>query len=152
MRLLLVAVLLWSFPALAQTVEVAQPWARATPGGGRTGAVYLTVTAHGAADTLTGVATPAAGLAMLHESILDNGVAKMRMLDSVPLPQDAPVALKPGGMHIMLTDLATPLRTGGTFPLTLSFAHAAPVTVAVKVLSVGAPDPAGMADMPGMAQ
>jgi len=158
-RLPLAAALLWSGAALAQTatIEVEQPWARATPGAGRSGAVYLTLTDHGAADTLTGASTPVAGMAMIHESIVEGGVAKMRMLDGVKLAPDAPVTLKPGGMHIMLTDLHAPLRVGGTFPLTLTFANAPPVTVSVRVLQAGAPGPAGdqgkmddMKDMPGM--
>jgi copper(I)-binding protein len=154
-RLLLACALLAPVPVLAQTpsIEVTQPWARATPGAARSGAVYFTITDHGAADTLTGVSTPAAGMAMLHESFMDNGVSKMRMLGSVNLPTNTPVTLAPGGMHIMLTDLAAPLRAGGSFPITLSFAHAAPVTVNVPVLKVGAPGPAkadDMGDMPGM--
>jgi periplasmic copper chaperone A len=160
-RLLLAVTLLAATPAFAQTpgIQVDQPWARATPGAVRSGAVYLTVTDHGAPDTLTGVSTPVAGMAMVHESFEENGVSKMRMLDGVKLAPNAPVALKPGGMHIMLTELKQPLRVGGTFPLTLSFAHAAPVTVTVKVLAIGAPGPVagtpgggagGMANMPGM--
>jgi hypothetical protein len=153
MRRLLFAVLLAATPAFAQTqdIQVDQPWARATPGAARSGAVYLTVTDHAAAaDTLTGVTTPVAGMAMIHESIVENGVAKMRMLDGVRLNPQMPVTLKPGGMHIMLTELKAPLRVGATFPLTLSFAKAPPVTVTVTVLAVGAPGPAKAADDMGM--
>jgi copper(I)-binding protein len=88
---------------------------------------------------------------------MDNGVSKMRMLDGVKLTPDATVTLKPGGMHIMLTDLKAPLRVGATFPLTLTFEKAPPLTVTVHVLNVGAPGPADgmgkmddMKDMPGM--
>jgi copper(I)-binding protein len=98
-------------------------------------------------------------MAMLHESIVENGVAKMRMLDGVALQPGTPLTLKPGGMHIMLTELKAPLRVGGSFPLTLTFAKAPPVTVTVKVLQPGAAGPAkaesgmgkmDMKDMPGM--
>jgi len=161
-RLLLAAALLATVPALAQTadIQVEQPWARATPGAATSGAVYLTLIDHGAPDRLTGVSTPVAGMAMLHESIVENGVAKMRMLDGVRLEPQAPVALKPGGMHIMLTELKKPLRVGASFPLTLTFQNTPPLTVTVRVLQVGAPGPAkpaedqggmgDMKDMPGM--
>ncbi len=137
------AALLAALPSLAfaQQVEVQQPWARATPGGAKAGAVYLTLIDHGAADTLTGVETPAAGMAMIHESYEEGGVSKMRMLDDVALTPDKPVQFKPGGLHIMLTDLPAPLKQGTTFPLTLSFGKAAPVTVTVKVLAPGASGP-----------
>lgn len=161
-RLLLAATLLGTFPAFAQTaaIQVEQPWARATPGAARSGAVYLTLTDHGAADTLTGASTPVAGMAMIHESVVDNGVSKMRMLDGVKLPPDAAVTLKPGGIHIMLTELTAPLRVGASFPLTLTFEKAPPLTVTVRVMQVGAAGPAkpagdmgkmdDMKDMPGM--
>ena len=84
------------------TVVVEQPWARATPGGAKTGAVYLTVIDHGAPDRLIGISTPAADMAMLHESSIVNGVAQMRMLDSLNIPAGAKLALSPGGKHIML--------------------------------------------------
>jgi copper(I)-binding protein len=159
-RLLLAAILLAApcgiATVLAQTatIEVDQPWARATPGHVKSGAAYLTVTDHGAADRITGVSTPVAGMAMIHETFMDNGVAKMRMLDDVALQPHTPVMFKPGGMHIMLEDLKQPLKAGDSFPLTLTFATAPPVTVTVKVLKAGAPGPAptnaAMPDMPGM--
>ena len=154
-RVLLAALLATAGPAWAQMawaqapdIQVDQPWARATPGGGKSGVVYLTLIDHGGPDTLTGISTPAAGMAMLHESFDDNGMARMRMLDGLKLDPRAPVALRPGGMHVMLTDLVQPLRVGATFPLTLTFAKASPVTVTVRVLKIGSPGPAS--DMPGM--
>jgi copper(I)-binding protein len=138
-------------PAIAQTpsVQVQRAWARATPGGGHTGAVYLTLLAEGAPDRLTGASTPVAGAAMLHESYEDHGVARMRMLDGVDLPTGKPVVLKPGGMHIMLTGLKQPLSRGSSFPLTLTFQTAPPATVTVSVLAPGASGPAENT-MPGM--
>jgi periplasmic copper chaperone A len=135
------------------TVTVEQPWARATPGAVTPGAVYLTLTDHGAPDRLIGISTPAAGMAMLHESFVEGGVSKMRMLDGVALEPNKPVALHPGGMHIMLEGLKAPLKVGTSFPLTLTFEHAPPQTVTVPVLKAGAAGPApaaGMQDMPGM--
>lgn len=147
------ASLLVAAPALAQsgTIMVEQPWARATPGHAGTAAAYLTLTDHGEADTLTGISTPVAGMAMLHEMTMDNGVARMRMLDSVALPPHTSVTFKPGSMHIMLTGLKAPLKAGDSFPITLQFAHAAPVTVTVKVLPAGAAGTAAADhDMGGM--
>jgi len=124
------------------TVVVEQPWARATPGGAKTGAVYLTVIDHGAPDRLIGISTPAADMAMLHESYVEGGISKMRMLDGVALAANTPVALHPGAMHIMLEGLKAPLKPGACFPLTLTFANAPPQTVTVTVLTIGAAGPA----------
>ena len=48
----------------------------------------------------------------------------------------------------MLTRPKHPLKEGETFPLTLTFEHAAPITVQVKVAAAGSSMP--MSDMPGM--
>ena len=141
-----------SMAAAAQTPSVTaeHAWARATAGMGRTAAVYLTLRAEGGADRLIGAATPRAGMAMLHESFDDHGVARMRMLDGVDLPAGQNVTLRPGALHIMLTGLAHPLAKGDSFPLTLSFAKAPALTVTVAVAAPGAGMPPGGAAMPGM--
>ena len=161
---LLLAAALLSVPLLAAAparaadapVTVEQAWARATPGAAKSGAVYLTVIDHGAPDRLIGISTPAATMAMLHESFVEGGISKMRMLDGAALEPNKPLTLQPSGLHIMLEGLAAPLRVGATFPLTLTFAHAPPQTVAVTVLKIGAMGPdtdtaaPTMQDMPGM--
>jgi copper(I)-binding protein len=153
-NLIVLAALLLATPALADDagVTVEKAWARATPGAATSGAVYLTLEDHGAPDRLLSVSTPAADMAMVHESYVDSGISKMRMLDGVPLEPGKPVVLHPGAMHIMLEGLKAPLRTGASFPLTLTFAKAPPQTVDVTVLKAGAPGPAAndMKDMPGM--
>ena len=133
-------------------VAVQNPCARATPGVGTTAAVYLTLTARGAADRLIGVSTPAAGMAMVHESYAEGSVSRMRMLDNVPLPAGVAVTFRPGALHIMLEGLVAPLKVGASFPLTLTFLKAPPRTVAVTVLKPGAAGPAAadMKDMQGM--
>ena len=73
--------------AQAQTggVEIKDAWARATPGGAQTAAVYATIVAP-AGDRLTAVSTPAAQQAGLHTMTMDNGVMKMRQVDGIDLP------------------------------------------------------------------
>ena len=61
----------------------------------------------------------------------------MRAAPSVTIPADSTVTFAPGGYHVMLTGLKQPLVAGQSFPLTVSFAHAAPVTVEVKVQPLG---------------
>jgi periplasmic copper chaperone A len=157
-RLLAAALLLASLAPVALRaddagVKVEQPWARATPAGAKTAAIYLKLTDHGTPDHLIGVSTPAADMAMMHESYTEGGVSKMRMLDSVALDPDKPVTFQPGAMHIMLEGLKTPLRVGASFPLTLTFEKAPPQTVRVEVLKISASGPAAaMQDMPGMKQ
>jgi len=129
--------------AMAQSdIEVKDAWARATPGGAQAAAAYVTLQS-AAGDTLTGVATPIAQKAELHSMTMDGDVMKMRQVDSIDLPAGQPVALKPGGYHIMLTGLTKPLQDGQSFPLTLTFAKAGIREVTVTVQKVGAMAPGG---------
>ena len=49
------------------------------------GPVYLTITDEGTPDTLTGVTTPIAAEAAVHQSIDDHGVMKMRPVGPLPI-------------------------------------------------------------------
>jgi hypothetical protein len=88
-------------------------------------------------DQLVGVSTPVAMTAEVHETSNDSGVMKMRPVASVPIPAGQSVTFAPGGTHIMLTGLKQRLLAGQSFPLTLMFAHAAPMTVDVKIRGLG---------------
>jgi len=143
-RLLIPAVLLLTAAGDPPSVEIVHPWARATPGASKNGAMFVTLTDRGEPDRVTGVSTPAAERAELHETIDDNGVMKMRPVDGIGLQPGAPVTLAPGGKHIMLMGLKAPLKLGDTFPVTFTFAHAAPVTVTVTVEPTGGSGMAGM--------
>ena len=123
-------------------VAVTDAWARATPGGARTGAVYLTLVNHGAdGDRLVGVVTPVADQAQLHVESVENGIMKMRPLAEVEVKPGATIMLKPGATHVMLVGLKQPLKEGESFPLTLDFAKAGKQEVQVKVAKVGAMGP-----------
>lgn len=138
--------------AVAQTgqVKVENAWARATPAGAATAAIYLTLEAP-AADKLVSVATPAAREADLHTMSMDNGIMKMRALPGgIDLPAGQKVTLKPGGMHIMLSALTGPLKEGENVPLTLTFAKSGPQQISVPVEKVGAMGPAGAGNGGGM--
>ncbi len=143
--LLAAAMIAMPLAAFAQqsAIQVDHVWSRAAPAG-HEGVVYLTITDTGPADTLTGVTTPVAAMAELHETVNDNGVMKMRAITSLPVTPGKPVTLAPGGYHIMLMDLKQPLKEGDSFPVTLSFAKAGQVTATASVAKAGA------GAMPGM--
>jgi copper(I)-binding protein len=128
-------------PATARAsaaISVTHAWARATTPMAKTAAAYFTVTDGGAADRITGATTPVAETAELHRTTDDNGVMRMRPVEGgLAVPQGGSVTLSPGGYHLMLTGLKQPLKSGESFPVTLTFAHAAPVTVQVHVQSMG---------------
>ena len=112
-----------SAQAQAPAVKVERAWARATvPGQQGTGA-FMTLTAREASQ-LVGVASPAAGVAEVHEMKMDGGVMRMRAVPHIDLPAGQPVELKPGGFHLMLMDLKAPLAKDSTVPVTLLLRNA----------------------------
>ena len=133
--------------AEAPGIDVQAVWARATPGGARTAAVYMTLVAKGQGDRLIDVASPVADRAQLHNESVEGGVMRMRPLAAVEIRPGTRTVLKPGGMHVMLIGLKHPLAPGDRFPLTLRFEKAGERTVQVRVEKIGAMQ---MRDTPGM--
>jgi copper(I)-binding protein len=140
---LLVALCLGGEPhaqtSAANMVVVQQPWARATPGGAKTGAAYMTLINDGAsADRLLSATTPLADQVQFHKATEDNGVSRMREVHNVELEPGAKITFKPGEMHMMLVGLKEPLIEGKTLPLTLQFERAGSVNVTLPIEKVGA--------------
>lgn len=126
----------------AGDIVVETPWARATPPGAVVGAGYLVLRNTGRAqDTLVGASTPVAAMVQVHEVAMAGGEMQMRERDSLAIPPGGSVRLEPGGLHLMLMDLARPLVAGERVPLTLEFARGGRVTVELTVAPPGAPGP-----------
>lgn len=148
-RLILTATFILSASAAfaCETVKIGDltiehAWSKATIGADRPAVFYVEITnAGGLDDALVGIATPAAGMPMLHETVVTDGVASMPHAMSVPLPAGQKVQLAPGGYHGMLMGLTTALKAGDTFPMTLTFEKAGDVTVTVEVLPLRAEGP-----------
>jgi copper(I)-binding protein len=124
---------------LAQTdqLEVSNAWARATAAKAENGAAYLTILSP-TPDRLLSASSPAAKQTELHTMEMAGMVMKMRPVAGLDIPAGQPVALKPGGEHIMLIGLQQPLREGQSFTLTLNFEKAGARTVSVAVEKAGA--------------
>ncbi len=136
-------------PAPKPTIDHA--WARATVAAVKTGAAYLTITAHGAPDKLVSASTPVAERAELHETQRDGDIMKMRPVESLDIAGTAKVVLAPSGLHLMLIGLKQPLVPGQHFPLSLTFQNAGTVETEIVVERAGAAGPMDMDHgMPGM--
>ena len=118
--------------------RIDQPWARATAPGAMAGGVFLMLHGGDDDDILLGAASPVAQVVEVHRTVNESGIMRMLPMDALAVPAHQMIAFKPGGYHIMLMGLKQPLTQGESFPLTLTFQHAAPVTVQVKVAGPGA--------------
>lgn len=124
------------------SVTIHHPWARASATSqAKSGAVYLKLDNHGDSGILlTSVSTSAAKRAELHTHIMsDSGVMQMREVEGgISVPAHGTEELKPGGLHIMLMGLTSPLSEGEVFDMTLTFSDGSTGSVAVEVMSVAA--------------
>lgn len=126
----------------AGAITVAAPWARATPGGAKVGGVFLEIrAAEGTDDKLIAARSPASAVVELHDHVNDNGVMRMRRIETIPIKGTQAVTLKPGGLHVMLMELKSGLRVGGEVELTLVFEKAGELTVRAPIEPVGATGP-----------
>jgi copper(I)-binding protein len=125
-RLLAVAALaLVMAPAAWAQVSISEAWVRATTGSQSASAAYMVIKADSAVK-ITGVQSPVAGVAEIHQMSMDaNDRMVMRSMQALDIPAGQAVELKPGGLHLMLMDLKTsPLKPGDTVLLALTMQSA----------------------------
>jgi periplasmic copper chaperone A len=129
----------------AGDLVISQAWSRQTPSGAKVAGAYLTIENKGsAADRLVGGSGDVAGRFEIHEMAMEDGVMKMRPLDKgLVIDPGKTVKLAPGGNHLMLLDLKSPLKQGDKVPVTLQFEKAGKVNVSLDVQGVGAQAPSG---------
>lgn len=119
-------------------IQLSGAWARATLPNQDTGVAYLQIAnAGGSADKMTGASTDI-GTATLHSTSMEGGIMRMRPLAALDLPAHSTVTLQPGGTHIMITGLKSPLREKDHFGLSLTFEHSPAQSVQVEVRPAGA--------------
>ena len=139
-RLILIATTLLAASAVHAQTTVSEPWVRSTVAGQRATGAFLQITS-AAGGKLVSASSPVAGVVEIHEMTMDGNVMKMRALSKgLDLPAGKAVALKPGGLHVMLMDLKQPLKAGDTVPLSLVVEGAANKreTIEVKATVRGA--------------
>ena len=104
----------------AKPLVVQDAWVRATPPGADIAAAYMTLRNTGTTPiTVTGVESPIAGHAMIHETKIEGGQSKMRPHEQLAIAPGATVKLQPGGLHVMMHDLKQPLTVGEKVPLVI---------------------------------
>src|SRR5262249_49497529 len=127
----------------AGDLVISQAWSRATPSGAKVGGSYLTIENKGtAADKLIGASSDAAGSVQGQQMGMNGGTMKMRPVEGgLTIDPGKTVKLAPGGHHLMMMDLKSPLKQGDKLAVTLEFEKAGKVQVSFDVMGVGAQGP-----------
>ncbi len=121
----------------APAVTIETPWVRfllpSIPA-----AAYMTLRNGGDTDMLlTGAATPACGMLMLHKSQDNSGMSMMMEVGTITVPAHGAVTLAPGGYHLMC--MQPKMQRGGKVPVTLKFADGSIVLLVLPVYGPAGP-------------
>ena len=128
-----------SAPVLAapKGVSIEKPWVRliikARPAAG-----YFTLRNDGEKPVvLTGAASSACGMVMLHQSKEVNGIEKMLPVKSVTVKPHGTLSFAPGGYHLMCMKPQAAMAIGKSVPMTLKFADGDSITAQFPVKGPG---------------
>lgn len=127
-------------PACGRVIRVTDAWARPAaampgmPGMGGTSAIYFTLRNNGdEPEALIGVRSDVAESLEIHETRIENDIARMVAIPRLEVPAGGQVQLRPGGLHIMVMGLQRALRTGDRFTVELLFERCGELSVEVVV-------------------
>jgi copper(I)-binding protein len=119
-------------------LQIIKPSERATAPGQSISSAYLTIENKGtSADRLVAVSFARAKEVQLHEMKMDGDKMMMRQITSVEIPANGIVELKPGGNHLMLMGLDSPIKDGEQLKMTLQFEKAGKVDVVFPSQAMG---------------
>lgn len=123
-------------------IEVREAWSRATPPGAKVGVGYMEIRNAGAQpDRLVAASTPVAKRVEMHITQRDGEVMRMRQVQGFDIPARERVTLRAGGSHLMLVDLAQPLKKGERFTMKLRFERAGELDIELEVQEQGSRHP-----------
>ena len=143
----LVALLLLPLAVLAHNhdqgdIQVRHPWSRATAPGAKVAAGYMEIRNNGKqADRLLSAQTPVAQRVELHVTRQEGDVMRMRQVQAYDIPARERLELRPSGPHLMLVDIARPLKKGERVPMKLRFERAGEIEVQLEVQDLGSRHP-----------
>ncbi len=123
------------FLAYGGEIIIKDPWIRAVPLSSKNTALFMTiVNKSDKQDSLISVKTDIAKMVMIHKTVEENGIMKMKHVDSLSIPPYSEVKLKPGGLHIMIMGLKRPIKEGENVKINLFFKNSGNIEILAPVL------------------
>jgi len=124
---------------LKRNISIENAYIKATIQGQTASSAFMKISNKGEADQLLTVTSDTLALIQIHQMSMQGNVMKMGEVKSLEIPQNGQVELTPGGYHLMLLDLKTPINAGDKIILKLKFARAGVVEVVFIAKPVGSP-------------
>jgi copper(I)-binding protein len=121
-------------PLTPAKISVEKAYARATIPGTSISSAYMTIVNNtGKTVTLLGANSKISPRIEIHAHSMENGMMRMRKLDSIIIRANERIILQPSGLHLMLFDVKKPLQSQQDVNLTLHFSAIEPVSLQLPV-------------------
>ena len=119
---ILLCALLFSINSFANELAVTEQHVRATPPHTKNTAAFLKLTNNTDKDIkLVAASSDIAERVELHTHINEDGMMKMRQVETILVAKKSSTSLQPGGYHVMFLGLKQDLKEGETVKFTLYF-------------------------------
>ena len=136
-RVCLVGALGLTAMSASAEVTVENPYARAVPPGQMNSASFMVLNNTDTKDVaLVAASSSVAKVVELHNHTNEDGVMKMRQVDSIVVPARGKANLQPGGYHVMLIGLTQDLMEGQKIDLKLEFSDGSSQALTLPVQKV----------------
>jgi copper(I)-binding protein len=124
-------------------LAVQNPWIREAPPTATVLAAYMIIDNQGDESAeITAITSADFGHTELHQTLVEDGIARMKPLEKLTIPASGSVSLEPGGMHLMLFDPRRALHAGDTVVLEIQPRDGNRLKFAVPVIrNSGGEDP-----------
>lgn len=118
-------------------VTIIDPYVRAVPPGQTVSAAFLQLE-NKSVETryVVNATSDVSRVVELHSHVHENGMMKMRQIDSIEIPANGKTTLEPGGLHIMLIGLHEPLKLDQKVTITLEFKNGSSQTIEAPVRKI----------------
>ncbi len=118
----------------ASVIQIEDPWVRAVPPNANNSAIFLDLRNESEQlRKLVEVHSEVAERVELHTTKDEDGMLRKQRLEEVPIPALETQSFHPGGIHIMLIGLRSPLEVGGVIELELVYADQSKETISIPV-------------------
>ena len=118
----------------ASVIQIEDPWVRAVPPNANNSAIFLDLRNESEQlRKLVEVHSEVAEQVELHMTKDEDGMLRKERLEEVLIPALETQSFHPGGIHIMLIGLRSPLNVGGAIELELVYADQSKETISVPV-------------------
>lgn len=115
------------------TIEISECWIRNIPKPAPSAGYFVVKNNGKDAVSLIAAASTQYGHLMLHQTVDEDGMSKMKMADHIQIKAGESLHFKPGGYHAMLEDAHSPVHEGEQVEVELLFSNHTKVSAQCNV-------------------